>query len=103
MGGVERLESPNSVIVTYRVCKVVRFCRETPTNYISGERARLTDHEYGKFFEKFSKFQKFWGSEISDISKSGFFLHAHKNPTIYRSFKSACHTDFKNVKKNQKI
>ena len=43
-------------LVSPSVCKVVRFCQETPTNYISGERAPLTDHEYREIFEKFWKF-----------------------------------------------
>ena len=68
-----------SSIGSGRVCKVVRFCRETPTNYISGERARLTDHEYGKMFENFSKFQK------NDVFGHFFDL---THPTTYNKRKS---------------
>ena len=85
------------------VCKVVRFCRETPQTIYQAKELGSLITNIENFLKNFQNFGNLWGSEISDISKSGSFLHAHKNPTIYISFKSPCYTDFKRVNKIKNV
>ena len=61
---------------------VVRFCRETPTNYISGERAWLTDHEYRKKIRKILKISEIFGGLKFPIFQYGRFFFRWSNLAI---------------------
>ena len=77
-----RLASGNylQLLIHYnsRLYKVVRFCRETPTNYISGERAWLTDHEYRKIL----KISEIFGGLKFPIFQYGRFFFRWSNLAI---------------------